>query len=225
MRSVCKCLKGFCRNHSNEYLLLKAAEIGPFVGGGSEIAENALHACLLLVVREDLEPENKVALGCGSIVSRSRIITAAHVVEDATVVQAGYYNRRIVAANLRRADSIYVQPIRGFDILTFESDLAIVVFEENSFPIGNVIPIAAATPTAGEAFLAGYGFQNATAEEPSLLPLLAPHTVLAECPEAINGTETHFCAAATAPAVIFPGDNGAGLYTGTGRDLQLVSCK
>lgn len=206
------------------FCFAQASVIQPMVGGGAEVAEDALHSCLLLVIRADLEPENMVALGCGSIVSRRRILTAAHVVVNATSVQAGFYNRRMVAANLRRVDSTYIQPIQSFESVTFQNDLAVIQFAANSFPVSNVIPIAIATPTSGEAFLAGYGFINATSEEPNLLPLLAPHTVLAACSETVNGTETHFCAQATAPAVVCPGDNGAGLYTGTGRDVELVRC-
>lgn len=194
--------------------------IHPNVGGVETVAENALHACILLVQREDLI--DQFAMGGGSIVSRRQIITAAHVVRRATSVQAGYYRNRVAADRFFRADSIYVQPIQLFVDGALDFDLAIVIFAANSFPLANVIPIAARTPTTGDAFVAGYGFQNAAAVEPSLLPLLAPLTVAAACTDAVNATESHFCATTVTPAVLCLGDNGAGIYRVVENRNELV---
>lgn len=193
---------------------MKASVIVPFVGGVDTVAENALHACILLVERPDLT--DQFALGGGTIVSRRRIITAAHVVRDAIQVQAGYYRNRVAEGRLYRADSTYVQPIQLFKSDTLDFDIAVVIFPENSFPIGNIIAIAPATPTSGEHFVAGYGFRSASDTVPSLLPILAPLSVAAECTEALNASESHFCAVTTDPAVLCPGDSGAGLYNDAG---------
>lgn len=179
-----------------------------------------LHACILLVERADLT--DQVALGCGSIVSTNRVLTAAHVVREATGVQAGFYQREIAQGLIRRADSTYVQPIQLFNDRTLHFDLAIVQFPDNSFHARNVIPIAGLTPVSGELRLAGYGFESPTATMPTLLPLLALLTVAEECTEARNATESHFCAVTTEPTVLCPGDNGAGIYTGSGATKELV---
>lgn len=197
--------------------------IQPFVGGVETVAEDALHAAILLVEREDLV--GQFALGCGSIVSRDRIITAAHVVRDAILVHAGYYRNRVAEDRFFSADSVYVQPIQHFVDESLDFDIAIIIFPTNSFPSANVITIAAAAPTSGAAFVAGYGFQDPKATEPSLLPLLATLTVSSECTESLNATESHFCAITDPPAVLCPGDGGAGLYTGSGSAKLLVSTK
>lgn len=46
---------------------------------GGEVTTDAPHSCILLVFREDLG-DGQAALGGGSIVSRNRIVTAAHVI-------------------------------------------------------------------------------------------------------------------------------------------------
>lgn len=191
------------------------------IGGVTTVAENAFHAALLLVERKDLH--DRMALGCGSIVSRSRILTAAHVVRGATSVQAMYYQRRFTPEQARHVQSIYVQPFQRFVFQTLENDLAVVVFAPYTFPSANVIPIAADYPTGGAAFVAGYGFQTSSSTAPSMVPLLGPLTVRTVCSNAVNSTESHFCAVANHPAVLCPGDNGAGLYTGTGNNLILVN--
>lgn len=193
------------------------------VGGVSTVADNALHSCLLLVERKDIT--DQLALGCGSIVSRNRILTAAHVVRRATGVQAGFYQRRMVAGQMRRANSLYVQPYQRFNHQLLQYDLAMVVFAPYTFPIGNIIEIAPAIPTNGVAFVAGYGFQSASSNTPSLLPLLAPLTISAECSGMVNATKSHFCAIANQPAVLCPGDNGAGLYTVIGNNVKLVNIR
>lgn len=191
------------------------------VAGAPTVAENALHACLLLIERNDLN--NQLAMGSGSIVSRSRILTAAHVVRGATGVQAGYYLRWVTLTQLRRADSIYVQPMHTFNSQSFEDDLALVIFPHNSFPMDNVIPIALNAPTASASvFVAGYGFDSATSITPLMVPLLASLTMSIGCTDAVAATGSHFCALVNNPAALWPGDNGAGLYTDNGIYLELV---
>lgn len=191
------------------------------VGGNAVVAEHAFHACLLLVERKDIGEQ--VALGCGSIVTRSRILTAAHVVRGATGVQAGFYQRRVTPDQLRRVVALYVQPFQGHNSQTLENDLAIIVFTEYTFPSANVIRIAGSFHTTGPAYVAGYGFENAWSNSPSMLPLLASLTVNGVCSKALHATQSHFCAVANKVIVLCPGDNGVGLFKGTGRDMRLVS--
>lgn len=195
--------------------------VRPNVGGGAAVAEDALHACILLVERPDLT--NQYALGGGTIVSRSRVITAAHVVRGATSVRAGFYRNVIEEERFTSAVSTYVQPIQHFVDETLDFDIAVVQFAENTFPVRNVISIGGPTPTSGQAFVAGYGFESPTADEPSLVPLLAPLTVAAQCTEARKATTSHFCASTVGTAVLCPGDSGAGIYVVTDNVKRLVS--
>lgn len=178
---------------------------------------------MLLIERADLAPSDQLALGSGSIVSRSRVLTAAHVVRGATGVMAGFYRWFVEPGQIQRADAIYVQPIKIFEDPSLENDLAIVIFNNNVFPALNVIRIAGTTPTAGAAFVAGYGFVSPTSTDASLVPLLAPLTVAAACSEDVAATPSHFCAATDAPAILCPGDNGAGIFVDNGSGVELVS--
>lgn len=177
---------------------------------------------MVIVVREDHE-DGRGALGGGTIVSRSRVVTAAHVVRNALSVAVGFYVNTVVANNLRRADATFWQPFNTFQGATLLDDVAILQFRDNAFPAANVIPIsnAAEVAVATTARLASYGFTTETGSTASRVPLLAVHTV-AKCIAALNATESHFCAIATAPSVVCHGDNGSGLYIGEGVSRRLV---
>lgn len=192
------------------------------IGGTPVLAETSLHACMVIVVREDHE-DGRGALGGGSIVSTSRVVTAAHVIRGALSVAVGFYVNSLVASNLRRADATFWQPFSSFEGATLLDDVAILQFRANSFPAANVIPISNAEEVAvsTSARLASYGFTTATGSTASRVPLLAVHTVQA-CVAALNATESHFCAIATSPSVVCNGDNGSGLYIGDGAARRLV---
>lgn len=215
------------RSNAENDKILTISQATPFqalIGGDAPTAETALHACMVIVVREDHE-EGRGALGGGTIVTRNRVITAAHVVRDAISVTVGYYTGSIVPANLRSAEATFWQPFASFDEITLLDDVAVIQFRANTFPELNVIAITseATVAAATAANLASYGFTTSTGESPSQVPLLAAHTVEAECAEALNATESHICAIATAPTVVCKGDNGSGLFVGTDAAKILIA--
>lgn len=64
----------------NDELRYKATNAVRRLGGGGAIqATNAAHACLILVRKPELNEINAY-LGGGSIVSRNRVLTSAHLV-------------------------------------------------------------------------------------------------------------------------------------------------
>lgn len=194
------------------------------IGGGAADAVGAFHACMVIVVRDDHE-DGRGALGGGSIVSRNRVLTAAHVVRDALSIAVGFYVTDLTERNLRRGDATFWQKFSSFDPVTLLDDIAVLTFRANAFPQANVIPISnAAAPAVGAATsLASYGFTQPDGTTGSRRPLLAPHLVQAcVAPLLEVKTDTHFCALSTAPAIVCTGDNGSGLYTGTGATARLV---
>lgn len=190
------------------------------IGGGAAATADDIHACMLLVQRADIGV-GQAAMGGGSIVARNRVLTAAHVIRDATSVQVGFFNGLIQANRFRRADSSYSQPIQSFVVETFANDLAVLQFAGNVFPLANVITIAPARPT-GSVNLASFGFTLPNSLVPSQLPQVSVLTVADTCVATLKATTTHFCATATLTSVVCPGDNGSGLYTGTGAARRLV---
>lgn len=166
---------------------------------------------LVIVYRADHEA-GRGAIGGGSIVSQNRVITAAHVVVDQLSIEVGFYISSVLPANLRTAAPFFVQTMTGFDPATLHNDIAVLQFRLTPFPTANIIPLTNVASPTGDASLASYGFTTPTDTRPSLLPLLAEHTI-DTCAATLGTTETHFCATATAPAVVCPGDNGSGLYS------------
>lgn len=192
------------------------------IGGPATPATDAFHSVLIFVKRPDTT-DNRVAFGCGSIVSRNIVLTAAHVVRAATEVTVGFYNTRFEANRFRRPTAEYWLPLQGYNSTTFLNDLAVIFFPTNTFPTANVIQVGLTQPAAGiAATLASYGFTTPGSTSPNQFPLLAANTI-ATCTTILSHTPSHFCAGATAPAVVCPGDNGAGLYTGVGPARRLVS--
>lgn len=192
------------------------------IGGPATPAVNDFHAVLVLVEREDIA-EGSIAIGGGTIVSRNRAVTAAHVIRAATNCSVGFYNTRFEPNRFRRSFADYWLPLQGFNTTDFQNDLAVLFFPDNTFPTANVLPVAISFPAIGaNAFVASYGFTTPTSTTPNQFPLLAAHTV-ATCTDIIPATLSHFCAGATAPAVVCPGDNGSGIYIGEGDRRRLVS--
>lgn len=170
-----------------------------------------LHAVLVVVIREDHDA-GRGAIGGGVIVSRNRVITAAHVVVDYKEVQVGFYQNSVVPTNFRSAVASFVQPMAGFVPETLFNDIAVLQFRGTPFPAANVIALTSMALPTGAASLASYGFTSPADTQPSRVPLLAEHTV-AECDVELNATETHFCALASGVTYVCPGDSGSGLYT------------
>lgn len=176
----------------------------------------------MLVTRPDIE-EGLAGLGGGTIVTRNRVLTAAHVVRAADSVTVGFYSTSFEASRFRTASAEYFLPLQGYAIPTFLNDLAVLSFADNTFPAANVIPVAISLPSVGSAAtLASYGFTTATSETPNQFPLLAEHTIDTCTATAVAFTPSHFCAGAPAPAVVCPGDNGSGLFIGEGASKRLV---
>lgn len=173
------------------------------------------------MTRDDHE-EGRGALGGCSIVSRSRALTAAHVVRDAESVSVGFYVGGFERRNLRRAEATFWQTFSDFEAATLRNDIAVLQFAATAFPAASVIAVSRAPTTAAAtaASLASFGF-SAAGGPPSTVPLMAPHTVAA-CAAPLVTTDTHICATTAAPIVVCEGDNGSGLYTGTGATARLV---
>lgn len=193
--------------------------IQPRIGGSTKKATNELHSVIVMVERADLAA-GIAGFGGGCIVSRTRVLTAASVVRGATKVHVGFYNARFEANRFRRATAEFILPQTGFNTTTHLNDLAVLSFADNTFPAANVISVAIAAPT-GAAIMASYGFTAADVTTPNQFPLLADHTV-ATCTEIVKTTTSHFCAGATSPAVVCPGDNGSGLFTDAEDARRLI---
>lgn len=191
----------------------------PRIADGTPATDAEMHACILLISRANIAA-GRAAMGSGSIVSRNRVLTAAHVIVDATAVTVGFYSGRMQTNRFRRGRASYSQPMQSYVVETFANDLAVVQFDTDIFPSANVIAIAAAAPT-GRAFVASYGFTRPNSLEPSQLPNVSEQLVDA-CGTAVANTPSHFCATAQGTSVVCLGANGAGLYTGTGTARRLV---
>lgn len=198
-------------------------DVMAMIGGAPTVtASTALHAVALLAVSDPAFP-TRGHFGGGCIVSRNRVVTAAHVVANAESVTAWFFDGAVDLASRMSTNSIWIQIMMGFDAETRENDVAIVMFPANVFSLANVIPVTSlAAPTGGAASLAGFGFTTPDATEPNELPLLADHTVQA-CASDLEAQSTHFCALAAAATFVCPGDNGNGLWTEEGTVKSLVS--
>lgn len=191
------------------------------IAGGEAATDAERHAVMLLVQRADTGA-GRAAMGGGSIVSRNRVLTAAHVVNGMISVQVGFFNGAVRENRFRRADATYTQPIRSFDVSTFANDVAVLQFATNVFPLANVIAISAAAPAVSDAAaLASFGFTAPGSLVPVQIPNVSRQTI-ATCTTVVNATASHFCALATGTSVVCGGDNGSGLYTGDGAARRLV---
>lgn len=191
----------------------------PRIANGQPATAAELHACILLIRRNNIA-NGQAAMGSGSIVSRNRVLTAAHVITGATAVTVGFYSGRMQINRFRRANATYAQPMQSFDVVTFANDLAVLQFDTNVFPALNVIAIGSAAAT-GTTFVASYGFTGPNSLEPSQIPNVAEQRV-GPCDGTLETTPEHFCATAQGTTVVCLGANGAGLYAGAGADRRLV---
>lgn len=128
-------------------------------------------------------------------------------------IQVAFYN----GAALRRADARFAQIDNGFDIETFENDIAILQFANAmTFPIANVIrfsidPVVPAVGAAGVVY--AFGFTTPDSTGPNQVAIEAAQTVAICTSEDFAALPTsHYCARDTGTSVICPGDNGSGLF-------------
>lgn len=197
-----------------------SARFTSYVAGGTPATNTELHACMLLVFRADIG-DGQAAMGGGSIVTPRRVLTAAHVIQQATSVQVGYFAGLVQANRFRRSpDAFYSQPMQSFDVATFANDLAVLQFSTDVFPLANVIPISL-TPPTGAAAVASFGFTAPGSLVPSQIPQVSEQSI-ATCVDALKVTPTHVCATAQGTSVVCSGANGAGLYAGEGDQRVLV---
>lgn len=191
------------------------------IAGGTAATDAERHAVILLVTRTDTG-DGRAALGGGSIVSRTRVLTAAHVVHNMISVQVGFFNGAVRENRFRRADATYSQPIQSFEVATFANDVAVLQFTTNVFPLANIILVSSAAPAqAAVAALASFGFTAPGSLVPVQIPNISQQTI-APCTSVLNHTASHFCALASGTSVVCGGDNGSGLYTGAGAARRLV---
>lgn len=177
------------------------------------MAADAFHSAMLLAV-PDTTAANTGLLGGGTIVTRDRIVTTATLAEGAQLIRAWFYRTDMNdPTDVRQTRSVWIQTMPGYDWETRANDIAVVMFPTNIFPVANMIPVrATAAPTAGTAAsMAGWGFVNGDAVAGTRQPLLAAHAVQ-DCAAPLASSASHFCALATAPAVVCPGDIGNGLW-------------
>lgn len=202
----------------------------PFVGGGAAIPEvttDGLHAVMLIALARITDTFGR--LGGGSIVSPTRIITSAALVRNAANVRMWFYRDDIVAGNRLQSAHVWIQPSGLFEFATLENDIAVITFRSSVantdiFKASNIIKIVLPEAAETAATVVGYGFTTAQSEVGSDLPLASAHTVTDTCPAEFNPSDTHICATATTNALC-PGDQGNGLFTGTGINRRLVNDK
>jgi len=193
----------------------KETELVGRVGGGI-VTENGPHACMVLVNRRNLEGTNTAALGGGSIISTTHVLTAAHLVQgDNVSYQIGFF----VGTSRRMITTTFAVIHQDWDNTDFSSDIAIIFLQGTStFPLANVIPIATdiAVPADSDAGkTVGFGFVNATSNQAASNPYEADQVVVADTTVGeIELSDTHYCAIDNAGGLtwICPGDNGAGMF-------------
>jgi len=183
--------------------------------GGGVIATTAPHACMVLVNRRNLDGTNTAALGGGSIISATHVLTAAHLVQgDNISYQVGFF----VGTSRRMITTTFALIHQDWDSTTFGSDIAIIFLQgTSSFPLTNVIRIATdetVPAAAAVGITVGFGFVNATSTTASSDPYAAAQNVLDTClVGTIEIAPTHYCAIDSASTTwVCPGDNGAGMY-------------
>lgn len=183
------------------------------------IAKGAPHACMVLVIRPELENTETAALGSGSIVSRTHVLTAAHVVQ-------GRNNRYRInfGSGLSRGsfESTFALTHEGFDPLNYANDLALIFIQGGRmFPPNNVIAISSEVlPTGATCTVSGHGFSSVqTIGFASDNAHSATQRIANACQfDELKVATSHFCAIdelSTPRGIVCPGDNGAGLYTTT----------
>lgn len=183
--------------------------------GGGNIALTAPHACMVLVNRRNLEGSNTAALGGGTIISATHVLTAAHLVQGDNInYQVGFF----VGTSRRMITATFALIHQDWDNTNFASDIAIIFLQgTSSFPLANVIRIATdeALPAVGDiGITVGFGFVNAGSNGASSDPYAADQNVIDPCTfDNFELAPTHYCAIDSATTTwVCPGDNGAGMY-------------
>lgn len=182
--------------------------------------EDALHSVLLVAL--ELATDSFGKLGGGSIVSQNRIITCAALVDKAEDVRIWFYRNDLTAENRLQSRQIWIQPNNRFEAITLLNDIAVITFKDIFFPTNIIKLVLENAPPATDALVVSYGFISSDSTTALSIPVASAHTIDGECLAALNATTTHFCATAT-QYVLCPGDQGSGIFTGTGINRRLVS--
>ncbi|KAJ6636865.1 Chymotrypsin-1 [Pseudolycoriella hygida] len=182
-------------------------------------AEDAPHACMVLVLRPDLANTNTAVLGSGSIVSARHVLTAAHVVQGRdNTFQINF----MVGPSRRSYNSNFALIHENYDQKNFANDIALIFIQDgNTFPVNIIIPISTEVLQTGvECTVCGYGFTSVlTIGFASEYPHAASQRIANGCQfDNIEAAPSHVCAIdemSNPQGIVCPGDNGAGLYTTT----------
>lgn len=190
--------------------------------GNGQVATNAAHAVMVLVIRPELEAPGTAALGSGSIVSRRHVLTAAHVVRGNL---GGGRNRFVInyfsGTTRRTAESNFAIIHEDNNATNNACDLALILIpSSNPFPLANVIPISLVGEQPSTTYtVAGFGFTSAATIGFASEVLYSTTQLVATGPCQFPDYETtvdHFCAidsVSTPLGIVCRGDGGAGLYS------------
>lgn len=179
-----------------------------------EVATNAPHVCMVLVIRPELETTDTAALGSGSIISPRHVLTAAHVVEGQ---QNRFIINFVVGTSRRTFNSNFALTHSGYNATNYANDIALI-FVEGSFPLASIISISSVAVSAGtECTVTGHGFSSVgTIGFASINAHSAKQRLANACQfDLLEVAPSHFCAIdemTTPRGIVCPGDNGAGLY-------------
>lgn len=192
-------------------LILESQAVPSSRVANGKISNNANHACMVLVIRQELEDTGKAVLGSGSVVSRRHVLTAAHVLYGKN---NHYIINFFIDGSRRSFKSTFSIIHENFDIETYDSDIGLIFLQgDDRFSVLNVIPISTLdVQYSVVGIVTGYGFTSETARVASLVPMSANQTVAAYCASTdFVAADTHFCAldsVTSGAGVVCPGDNG-----------------
>lgn len=218
----CKLRCSFFGQHRNVQLIFytQALSVSSRISNG-EVAENAPHVCMVLVIRPELDPDT-AALGSGSIVSARHVLTAAHVVQGTNNIFRINFS---VGTSRRSFDSNFALIHEGYDPLDYSNDIALIFIQNgNTFPINIIIPISSeVVPTGAVCSVTGHGFTSVeTIGFASIFAHTATQRIAMACQfDDLEVGPSHFCGIdemSNPRGIVCPGDNGAGLYTTTVTD-------
>lgn len=181
-----------------------------------EVAKNASHVCMVLVIRPELENTEKAALGTGSIISTRHVLTAAHVV-------AGANNRFIInfmdGSAGRSFQSNFALIHETYNSTNYANDIALIFLQgTNTFPMKSIISISTTVPQPSlVCTVVGHGFTSVeTIGFASVIAHSATQRIAINCQtDVFEAAPSHICATdevSNPRNIVCPGDNGAGLY-------------
>lgn len=185
-----------------------------------QVAQNAPHACMVLVIRPEFEGTGNAALGTGSIVSPRHVLTAAHVVRGNVNGGNNRFQINFFSGTSRRtAESSFAITHENFNATNNAFDVALIFIQgTTTFPAANIIRISTDREQTTQTYtVTGFGFtSNDTIGFASVTPYSASQRVALQCQfENYEVSPNHFCAiddVASPAGIVCRGDNGAGLF-------------